>query len=42
MCKFNGIEAIGTPSNIHQTFQDLAYYRLRESIALMAYWLLGK
>ncbi|HYM21173.1 MAG TPA: YdcF family protein [Candidatus Kapabacteria bacterium] len=42
MCKFNGIDAIGTPSNIRQTVFDLAYYRLRESVALLAYWILGK
>ena len=42
MCKFNGIDAIGSPSGIKQTFYDLAYYRLRESIALLAYWILGK
>lgn len=42
MCKFNGIIAIGSPSNIDQTFVDLAWYRLRESVALLAYWLIGK
>jgi vancomycin permeability regulator SanA len=42
MCKFNGITAIGTPSQISQPFFDLLYYRMRESIALVAYWLLGK
>ncbi|MBS1902511.1 MAG: YdcF family protein [Bacteroidetes bacterium] len=42
MCRFNGVDAIGTPSNIRQTFQDLAYYRVRESVALLAYWILGK
>jgi len=42
MCKFNGIDAIGSPSGINQTFFDLAYYRLRESVALLAYWILGK
>lgn len=42
MCKFNGVDAIGTPSNITQTFKDLAYYRVRESVALLAYWILGK
>ncbi len=42
MCKFNGIDAIGSPSGINQTFYDLAYYRLRESVALLAYWILGK
>ncbi|MEP7235429.1 MAG: YdcF family protein, partial [Ignavibacteriota bacterium] len=42
MCRFNGIEAIGSPSGIKQSFYDLAYYRLRESIALLAYWILGK
>jgi len=42
MCKFNGIDAIGSPSGIKQPFFDLAYYRLRESIALLAYWILGK
>lgn len=42
MCKFNGIEAIGMASGIRQEFYDLLYYRLRESIALIAYWILGK
>jgi uncharacterized SAM-binding protein YcdF (DUF218 family) len=42
MCKFNGIDAIGSPSGIKQPFFDLAYYRLRESVALLAYWILGK
>jgi vancomycin permeability regulator SanA len=42
MCKFNGIDAIGSPSGIKQPFLDLAYYRLRESVALLAYWILGK
>jgi uncharacterized SAM-binding protein YcdF (DUF218 family) len=42
MAKFNGITAIGAPSNINQNFFDLFFYRLRESVALLAYWLLGK
>lgn len=42
MCKFNGIDAIGMASGIKQEFFDLLYYRLRESIALIAYWILGK
>ncbi len=42
MCKFNHINAIGTPSRIKQPFLELAFYRCRESIALLAYWLLGK
>jgi uncharacterized SAM-binding protein YcdF (DUF218 family) len=42
MAKFNGISAIGTPSKINQNFFDLFFYRLRESVALLAYWLLGK
>jgi len=42
MCKFNHINAIGTPSRIKQPFLELAFYRGRESIALIAYWLLGK
>lgn len=42
MCKFNGIDAIGMPSGIKQEFYDLLYYRFRESIALIAYWILGK
>ncbi len=42
MCKFNGVEAIGAPSNIKQTVVDLAYYRVRESVALLAYWIIGK
>jgi len=42
MCKFNGITAIGSPSRIHQPFLDLLYYRFRESMALLEYWLLGR
>jgi uncharacterized SAM-binding protein YcdF (DUF218 family) len=42
MCRFNNIDALGSPSGIKQPFFDLAYYRLRESVALLAYWILGK
>jgi uncharacterized SAM-binding protein YcdF (DUF218 family) len=42
MCKFNGLTAIGSPSRIHQPFLDLLYYRFRESMALLEYWLLGR
>jgi uncharacterized SAM-binding protein YcdF (DUF218 family) len=42
MCRFAGLHAIGSPSRIEQPFADLLYYRLRESVALLAYWLLGK
>ena len=42
MCKFNGVEAIAAPSRIEQPFLDLAWYRVRESMALLAYWLIGK
>lgn len=42
MCKFNGVNAIGAPSRIEQPIYDLAWYRLRESMALLAYWLIGK
>ncbi|MDP4220203.1 MAG: YdcF family protein [Bacteroidota bacterium] len=42
ICKFNNVEALGTPSGIKQSFLDLGYYRLRESVALLAYWILGK
>ncbi|HEY6171172.1 MAG TPA: YdcF family protein [Candidatus Kapabacteria bacterium] len=42
MCSFNGISAIGTPSRITQGFTDILFYRLRESVALLAYWMLGK
>lgn len=42
MCKFNGLNVIGSPSHIHEPFLDLAYYRLRESVALLAYWMLGR
>lgn len=42
MCSFNGINAIGTPSRISQGFTDILFYRLRESVALLAYWMLGK
>jgi uncharacterized SAM-binding protein YcdF (DUF218 family) len=42
MCKFNGLTVIGSPSNIHEAFFDLAYYRIRESVAMLEYWLLGR
>lgn len=42
MCRFNDLTVIGTPSRIHQPFLDLLYYRLRESVALLEYWLLGR
>jgi len=42
MCKFNGLTAIGSPSRIRQPFLDLGYYRFRESMALLEYWLLGR
>ena len=42
MCSFNNIDAIGTPSRISQGFTDILFYRMRESVALLAYWMLGK
>jgi len=42
MCRFNGLTVIGSPSHIHEPFFDLAYYRLRESVAMLEYWLLGR
>jgi uncharacterized SAM-binding protein YcdF (DUF218 family) len=42
MCKFNGLTAIGSPSRIRQPVIDLLYYRLRESVALLEYWMLGR
>lgn len=42
MCSFNNIDAIGTPSRIAQGFSDILFYRMRESVALLAYWMLGK
>jgi uncharacterized SAM-binding protein YcdF (DUF218 family) len=42
MCAFNGLSVIGSPSHIHEPFLDLAYYRLRESVALLEYWFLGR
>jgi uncharacterized SAM-binding protein YcdF (DUF218 family) len=42
MCKFNGLQVIGSPSRIHQPFLDLLYYRIRESVALLEYWMLGR
>jgi uncharacterized SAM-binding protein YcdF (DUF218 family) len=42
MCKFNRVNAITAPSRIEQPFLDLAWYRIRESMALLAYWLIGK
>ncbi|MDP4199346.1 MAG: YdcF family protein [Bacteroidota bacterium] len=42
MCRFNRLSTIACPSRIRQSFLDLLYYRLRESVALMEYWLLGR
>ncbi len=42
MCKFNGLSVIGSPSHLHEPLLDLAYYRLRESVALVEYWFLGR
>ena len=42
MCRFSGISAIGCPSRIKQPFLDLLYYRVRESVALLEYWMLGR
>ncbi len=42
MCKFNGLMVIGSPSHMHQPFLDLLFYRVRESMALLEYWLLGR
>lgn len=42
MCSFNDIDAVGTPSRNAQGFTDILFYRLRESVALLAYWILGK
>jgi vancomycin permeability regulator SanA len=42
MCRFNGLHAVGSPSRIRQPFMDLLYYRLRESLALLEYWMLGR
>jgi uncharacterized SAM-binding protein YcdF (DUF218 family) len=40
MCRFNGLTVIGSPSHIHEPFLDIAYYRLRESVAMLEYWFL--
>jgi uncharacterized SAM-binding protein YcdF (DUF218 family) len=42
MCKFVGLTAIGSPSHIHQPFREILFYRIRESMALIEYWLLGR
>ena len=42
ICQFNGLTVIGTPSPIKQPFLDMAYYRFRESIAMIEYWMLGR
>jgi len=42
MCRFNRLTVIACPSNIHQSFLDLLYYRVRESMALVEYWMLGR
>lgn len=42
MCRFHGLKTIACPSRIKQAVIDLLYYRLRESVALLEYWLLGR
>ncbi len=42
MCRYNGLTVIGSPSHIHEPILDLAYYRIRESVAMLEYWLLGR
>jgi uncharacterized SAM-binding protein YcdF (DUF218 family) len=42
MSKFNGVDAVGCPSGYQHSVVSLIYSRIRESIALLAYWLLGK
>ncbi len=42
MCKCNGLTVIGTPSHLREPVVDLAYYYLRESVALLEYWFLGR
>jgi uncharacterized SAM-binding protein YcdF (DUF218 family) len=42
MCTFNGLDVIGSPSHIREPILDLAYYRFRESVALLEYWFLGR
>lgn len=39
ICKFFDVKAIGVASDYHLTTEKLLYYRLRESIALLLFWL---
>jgi len=39
ICKFFGVKAIGVASDYKLTSEKLLYYRLRESIALLFFWL---
>lgn len=39
MCKFFGVKAIGIQSNYHLNWEKLLYYRLRETIALINFWI---
>lgn len=42
MCAFNEIDATGTPSRLNHDVTDILFYRLRESVALLSYWSIGK
>jgi len=41
MCTFFNIKAAGYASDYNQNLEKLLYYRLRESIALVLFWLFG-
>lgn len=39
MCNFFGVKAIGIQSDYHLNWEKLLYYRLRETIALINFWI---
>ena len=39
MCKFFGVKAIGIQSDYHLNWEKLLYYRFRETIALINFWI---
>lgn len=41
MCNFFNIKSVGYASDYNQNLEKLLYYRLRESIALILFWLFG-
>ncbi len=39
MCNFFGVKAIGIQSDYHLNWEKLLYYRLRETIGLINFWI---